>query len=311
MLRPRHFAEQLRPPDRATRGDPAAHGPHDPLPLARRSLRATRWLGRAPRIAAICLVASLCAAGLRATLKPRAPLNPPRPTAHEITTDLAAEAFAQAFARSYLTWSPATHDGHDAAVARFAPNTLDAGAGLRPPSHGSQTVRWTAIAGDSRRGRTRLITVLVGTSGGDLTLAVPVRRDARGLLSVSAYPALIGPPPANPRTALDVEPPVEDTELSVVAKRTVTNYLARSPRNLAADLTSDAVVVMPVQKFRAARFDDVTWARPNRVAAVVVEALRRDGLQMTLRYELAVVRRAGRWLVRAIETNPIHPEVVP
>jgi hypothetical protein len=224
---------------------------------------------------------------------------------------MAAEAFAQAFARSYLTWSANATDGHDAAVARFAPSTMDAGAGLRPPSHGSQTVRWTAIAGDSVRGSTRLITVLIGTSGGDLTLAVPVQRDARGLLSVAAYPALIGPPPANPRPPLDDEPPVNDADLAVVAKRTVTNYLARSPRNLAADLTSDAVVVMPVQTFRAVRFDDVTWARPSRAVAVVVEARRRDGLQMTLRYELAVVRRAGRWLVRAIETNPIHPEVVP
>lgn len=231
MSRRHQYADSVQPSEIVGHVEAADPGARGPIIAARGSLRASRWLGRTPRIAAVCLVASLCAAGVRASLDPRRTAVARQPVARTVQADLPAEAFAQAFARSYLTWSPNTSDRHEAAVARFAPNSLDAGAGLRPPSRGSQTVRWTVITGDSVRGSTRLITVLVGTSGGDLTLAVPVQRDARGLLSVAAYPALVGPPPANPRAATSHEAPVDDAQLVVAAKRAVTNYLPRSPRN--------------------------------------------------------------------------------
>lgn len=279
--------------------------------VSARSARTTRALGRAPRVVGAVVVAVLCVGGIRAAVAPRVAEAPALRLPRAPGPDYPAEAFAQAFARSYLTWSPGSADGYDAAVARFASSELEPGAGLRPPPGGTQSVRWTAVAGDSPRGATRVVTVLVGTTGGDLTLAVPVQRDSRGLLSIAAYPALVGPPPANPQPPQSDEPTVADGDLMTVAKRVVTNYLARSPQNLAADLAQDAVVVTPAQPFRATRFDTVTWARPGRTVAVVVEAQRRDGLQMTLRYELAVVRRAGRWLVRVIEINPIDPEVVP
>ena len=281
------------------------------MPISHRRLRLNGALARAPRWLVLAGVVIFGAAGVRATFAPRVPTPVLRSRATTAATDFAAEAFAQAFARAYLSWSPGTSDQHDAAVARFASSQLDAGAGLRPPQTGAQTVDWTAVAGDSPRGTTRVVSVLVGTTNGDLTLAVPVQRDVRGLLSVATYPALIGPPPADPQPPELDEAEVEDDALAAVARRVVTNYLARSAQNLAADLAPDAVVVMPAEALHATRFHDITWARPRRDVAVVVGARGAGGLQMTLRYELAVVHSAGRWLVRAVEINPIHPEVMP
>jgi len=89
----------------------------------------------------------------------------------------------------------------------------------------------------------------------------------------------------------------------------VTNYLAREREDLAADLAPGAVVSLTDAPMRVASVDGVTWAdgRRGRIA-VAVTATGRDGLRLALRYELGITRRAGRWLVQVVHTNPAARE---
>ncbi len=272
-----------------------------------RSLLAVRAAARAPRIALLVACAVLVLVGLSALVSPKPPAASPERT--QSSVDLAAHAFAEAFARAYLTWNAKAPEAHERAVAEFLAGDVDPAAGMVPPSTGSQRVTWTRVATDRRAGaRRRIITIAAETTRGVVHLAVPVSRDPRGLLFVSAVPALVGPPPQTNTGAAPPEADVEDRQLRTLGARVVRNYLAGERDDLAADLHPRAVVSLPELRLKVQSIDAVTWVtEPRRIAVAVAAAAHRQP-RLALRYELSVSRAGGRWLVRTVHTNPIAPE---
>jgi hypothetical protein len=264
---------------------------------ASRSLWQSRVAARAPRAIAFAALGFLCIAGLRAVLAPGSETATSAPSF--ATPDLAAESFAEAFARAYLTWD--SIDRHARRIAAFLSDDLDEGAGLTPPTR-RQQVLWTSVVEDrSEANGGRLVTVVADTTGGTYDLAVPLERDARGFLFVARYPALVGALPAATHAVASEEPEVEDGGLRAVARRAVANYLERQGANLKADLDATAVAALPSQALAVSEVESITWAGPRRVAVQV--SAEGAGARWTLRYELDVVKRE-RWYVRSIETNP-------
>ncbi|HWT95364.1 MAG TPA: conjugal transfer protein, partial [Solirubrobacteraceae bacterium] len=250
-------------------------------------------------LAACSAAAVLALVGLKALLAPTpAPLPAPAITA---TAPPVVGAFAEAFTRAYFTVDPADRERWSQAVGTFAPSgTLV----LTPPSERAVRVTWTSVVNSATTAaRNVVVTVVADTSVGVLHLAVPVARDRDGALRVSAPPALVGGPPVTQDAGPRVEREVDDEALRAVAGRVVKNYLARERDDLAADLAPGAVVPLPDLRLRVTSVEAVTWSG-HRVA-VAVSARGREGLRLELRYELAVIRRGGRWLVRTVHTNPV------
>ena len=266
-----------------------------------------RWQAQTPRVvlAVLCLVLSTL--GLRTLLVP--PASPPPAHVSANAEDVAANAFAEAFARSYLAWDARRPEAHERALRPFLARDLDTQAGVLLPGTGRQRVRWTAVEGTRAVDSDRLIvTVVAGTNRGPMHLAVSVSRDARGLLFVSALPALLGPPATATDAMAGGETEVEDRQLRAVASRVIRNFLAGDRADLAADLHPRAVTSLPELRARVRTTEAITWvARPRRVA-VQVAAEVPHGPRMALRYELDVVRASGRWAVRIVHTNPIARE---
>jgi hypothetical protein len=217
-----------------------------------------------------------------------------------ISGDPEVEAFAEAFARTYLTWDPADSERRERQLARFLSRDVDPDAGMAPD--GEQHVNWTAVASERRTGSRTTVVVAAEVNGEALHLAVPVERDERGFLAVAAYPALVGGPATDRGITAPAERDVEDPELRAVSERAVRNYLAGESRNLAADLADDATVALPARRLAVEAVESITWSRGHRVA-VQVRATEARAATWTLRYELAVVRRE-RWYVRSVHVNP-------
>lgn len=269
--------------------------------LSSRRLRGQRIRARLPKLLLLTCVAVLCVAGVRAAVMPQA--AGVAVIERGEGRDLAAEAFAEAFARAYLSWEAARPEDHQRRVAAFVSESLDPGAGLVPARRGGEEAVWTAATQSvpgSHGGR--LVTVAVQTTSRLAYLAVPVDRDAEGFLFVSGYPALIGGPAVRPRVATPAEAELDDGALRAVVERAVGNYLAREAGNLRADLDPAAVVSLPAEPLRLGSVDEFTHARPG-VVACVVSARDPRGIELRLRYELHVVRR-DRWYVRSIATDP-------
>jgi hypothetical protein len=270
-------------------------------PVVSRSAWRIHWPGRVPRATFTSLVVILSFVGLLTVLGGSP--GPARLRQAEHGRDLAAESFAEAFTRAYLSWNAADPERHEKNVSAFTSDALEPGAGLSVPAKGAQQVTWTATVRDEAGSRRRrLITVAAETSSGPhYYLSVSVQRDRRGLMAISHYPALVGAPPVDTKADAVDEPEVEDGQLRAVARRAVTNYLRREGENLRADLDSDAVVALPPSRLRVTSISAINWVRPRRVA-IELRAEGR-GASWTLRYELDVVKR-GRWYVRSIQINP-------
>jgi hypothetical protein len=214
-----------------------------------------------------------------------------------LAADPAADALAESFARAYLTWDGRTADRLAAFGTAIAPPQVIADV--------RQRVEWTTVSESRLRGAGRLVTIAAQTNRGPYHLSVVVRRAGGGALAVVGSPALVGGAPIEPTTAQPAETPVDDEALTTVVRRSVTNYLAGDRSDLLADLDAGARIALPDQVLHLRDADDPTWvARPHR-AAVELRAATGPGVELTLRYELEVVRRGGRWLVRSINTDPI------
>jgi Conjugative transposon protein TcpC len=272
-----------------------------PVRTEARSLRAVRRRARLPRALATAAVALLALAGLRALIEG----TPPAPAKQRVVAaeDQTVGAFAESFARVYLSFDPADPARREELLAGYLSRALDPDAGLARSADRTRDVAWTAVVDQVERGPRTTVTVAAELAGETVYLAVPVERNERGLLAVAGYPALVGPPAHDAGIGPPSEDEVEDPGLRAVCERAVRNYLAGERRDLAADLTDDAVVSLPGRELDVRLIEAVTWAAPGRRAAVQLQAEDPEGGTWTLRYELAVLRR-GRWYVRSLHTDP-------
>lgn len=266
------------------------------------NLRRAQLRARAPRALFYGLVVILCLAGLRSIIGGPAAATPPRVAGS--STDWAATAYAQSFARAYLTWDDGQpSDERQKRLAPFLAGDLDPAAGVQPGKHASQHVEWTTVAGVRRSGDRQTITIAAGTTAGTTYLAVPVERSAQNRLAIAAYPAIVGPPAVDTHVLPADEPDVEDGALRAVVERALRNYLSASRDDLLADLTDDALVSLPAEPLQLDRVDAITWAVEGRRVAAQATATDAQDTSMTLRYELDVTK-ADRWFVRSIHIDP-------
>lgn len=270
-------------------------------------LRVVRASGRAPRVALLvsCAVLTI-GGGLRLVSPTPARTVRVASTGHGPYT--AQEGMAQRFAIAYLTLTPGGEDARDRRLVAlgFADPQVSGDRSGRTARRVVATVVTSVVqeGGD-------VVRVTVGVDDGHAWsyLAVPVR-SASGRLSVPTSPALVGPPPVEPDPLGPTEDEIQDPSLKQVASRVVRHYLAGDRTDLDADLVRGATPTLPVAGWRLVAVDAITWAAAARRVAVVVEAAGPAGLRLTFRYELAVVRRSGRWLVAAVFTTPNPQEQI-
>lgn len=266
-----------------------------------------RCRGRAPRLLAVAVVGIFCVAGVRSALRSDA-VEPAAINRAPAARDLAAEAFAESFARVYLGWNAAQPERRERALRTFLVESLDPGGGVELPPGSRVGVRWTSVESSVAVDGGRRVTVAAGTTRGDVRVSVVVRRDSRGALGIAEYPAMVGPPATSHRPPITIRETVDDRALAAMARRVVTNYVARERANLAADLTGGGVVVLPQEPLRVLSVESVAWLqKPSRIA-ITVRARTRDQVHLTLTYDLSVMRRAGRWLVSGVQSPPTSKE---
>jgi hypothetical protein len=280
--------------------------PHATVTLTPRSMWRIRLARELPRY----LLQGLALAGLLASA--RFAIAPPRPVIARASTpssalvDRAAEGFASLFARRYLTWDSRDPEAHRLALAQYLSSSMEAEAGLQPPTSGEQRVQWTQVV--QARAATpgeHVYTVAVQTdAGGLLYLTVGVVREADGSLALAGYPAFVGAPASTGAASPGHLREVEDSALETVVTRTLRNYLGRAESELAADLAPGAHVSLPGVTLALQSLSSLDWSPDGRSVLAIVRARDERGAQYTLAYELDVLSSAGRWEVTAIQMNP-------
>jgi hypothetical protein len=221
-------------------------------------------------------------------------------------TDRAAEGFAVLFARRYLTWDAAQPQASDRLLGPMAGSAMALDAGLTLPANGAQHVAWAEVVQQrQQQPGAHVYTVAAQTDAAGLVyLAVGVMRVADGSLVVSGYPAFVGPPKHGSSQVLAHGPSVSDASLEAVVRRTLRNYLAASPEELAADLTEGARVAVPGISFTLETVQSLVWSEDRRSVVAVAQARDLRGTRYTLGYELDVLDVNGRWEVSAVEMDP-------
>lgn len=224
------------------------------------------------------------------------------------TRDAGVEGIAMRFARAYLSVD-SDADARDRSLSSFG-LPAEAAADERPGSEPARVTTTTVIATARRGPRRSVVTVACDIGRHTTYLAVSVSRTQDGRLYVSGPPAIVGPPTIARGQLTSPELEVDDPPLKAVAARALRHYLAGASGDLTADLAPRARVSLPDTSLRVAHIDTTTWAAPGRVAVGLL-ARGPDGTQLSLRYELDVVRLGGRWLVRSIQVNPLDREDQP
>jgi hypothetical protein len=255
------------------------------------------------------VVCACAAAGLLASV--RYAVAPPRPapaivTPGRPTPDPAASAFAVLFARRYLTWSASEPQASAQALAGYGGGGIEAAAGFTPPAGGEQRVLWAETVQERVPApHERIYTVAAQTdTAGLVYLTVAVARDSEGNLSLSRYPAFVGPPESAPSQTPARSREVTDPLLATVAQRALRNYLAGSADELQADLASAARVSLPPVPLELSSIQRLDWSPDGRSAVAVLLARDARGASYTLAYELDVARAQGRWEISAVQMEP-------
>jgi Conjugative transposon protein TcpC len=253
---------------------------------------------------------ALAAAGILASV--RFAVAPPRTAApapaHTLpdARDLGAEGFALLFARRYLTWSGSEPLASARSLESFTGSALEPDAGLRLPASGEQRVEWLEVVQERAPApAAHVYTVAAQTdSAGLVYLAVTVRRETDGALSLAGYPAFVGAPAyvaAHPPQRLRE---VSNLGLQTVVERALRNYLAGSEANLAADLAPGAHVSLPRLGLALQSLTRLDWAPGGGAVLALAQAQDTRGVHYSLEYELDVTQAAGRWEIGAIEMDP-------
>lgn len=273
-----------------------------------RSVRAIRLRALAPRLALYLLITILCFAGIKAILVPRKTVvvNKPAPApATAPSVNFAAIAYAETFARAYLTWNASNTQARERALAPYLSSSLDPDAGLTPSDGTSESVSWEGVAGEKTTASGVDVTVAAQTSRGLLYVNVPVARAASGSLAIDTYPALVGPPPSDRSLSPPPDPvAVTDPTLTRVVHRALANYLTGAGNNLAADMAHGSVASLPNRSLHLQALQNVNWVTQGSELSAQVTANDTKGNTWTLTYQVGVVRANGRWYVRSIQVNP-------
>lgn len=220
--------------------------------------------------------------------------------------DRPAELYAQQLTRAYLTFDSAQPERRRAALDVF-----DGGAGIltrgyEPAASGRRSVAWTAVTQAFKVPQgTRYVIGADTRPDGPIYLAVTIARATDGALGVVGSPAIVGAPVSRAAEDDPAGRSVDDQDAVRVITRTLRNYLSGSADDLAADLTSEAVVSLPTRPLTLERVTQARWeggAFQSVMAGVAVRSDRGERLQLT--YELALQQRQGRWLVAGIHNNP-------
>jgi hypothetical protein len=220
--------------------------------------------------------------------------------------DPAAEAYAALFARRYLTWNAAEPQGSIRSLEPFLGPGMESGAGLELPASGEQRVEWAEVVQAREPAPAEHVyTVAAQTdTAGLVYLTVPVMRVSDGELALAGYPAFVGAPAAGPAQTPAHLHEVDEPGLATVVQRALRNYLAASAGELAADLSSGALVSLPSMPLSLDSMQRLAWAPEGSAVLATVQAHDARGAQYTLAYELNVVREQGRWEVSAVQVDP-------
>lgn len=260
-----------------------------------------------PRMLLLTVSCAGLAASARYAIAPPRPATPVRAQLAAPTRDLAAEGFAQLFARRYLTWEANDPEAHERALAAYVGAGMEPGAGLQPPSAGEEQVQWTEVVQERLGAHAeRVYTVAAQTdTAGLVYLAVSVLRAQSGALELDGYPAFVGAPASASGAGGGELREVSDPALRTVVERALRNYLADSAAELAADLTSTARVSLPAQALSLESLQRLDFSPEGAQAlSAIVAAQDARGARYTLAYALDVDRVAGRWEVAAIQMDP-------
>jgi hypothetical protein len=219
----------------------------------------------------------------------------PRQAAPVEVADAPSEDFALQFARAYLSYDAERPGAHARALAPFLPSELQRGGGFFATS-GAQRVLWAEVASDQAAlvgGRAITVAAAVSTQPQPVYLAVTVRHPVGQPLALAGYPGIVGAPSIDTGSVTPAGEVVGDGAVVEVAKRVIRNYLTRSPANLQADLTGDAVITLPTVALSVESVDQVTWVGSPGSGAVLATVTAADsrGATYTLAYELGIAYR--------------------
>jgi Conjugative transposon protein TcpC len=280
--------------------------PRAPVTITSMSLWRMRLTRELPRYVLCALSVTGLLATARFTIAPPEPRGVAGPARPPSTVNRAAEGYACLFARRYLTWNAAEPLASQRALASFAGPGIEAGLGLQVPPTGEQRVEWVEVVQQREPASgEHIYTLAVQTdTAGLLYLTVAVARRQDGRLALAGYPAFVGAPASGPAQPPTQFGEVADSELATVVERTLRNYLAASPGELAADLTAGAQVSVPGTVLTLASLQQLNWSSAGSSVMAVVKAQDGRGVQYTLAYELDVTRQQGRWEVSAVQMNP-------
>jgi hypothetical protein len=260
-------------------------------------------LRSAGRVALWALVALLLVRGATAILSPPSERQPAA-RRDKAPADTASAAFAIRFARTYLE-APSRE-----ALAPFLAAGAQVGTGRPPSARGAQVAQAEvvhfSVLGDGRA----VITVACELRDSrTLYLAVPIVRfragevAALGAPSIVAVPAVAGADPERP------QPPAgsEGGAIRALVAKFLPAYLAAGDESdLRYYLAPGASVIPLGGAVKPAGVSGVTQlgategGRRQVIAFVRVEEPS-SGATYPLAYRLALVRRAGRWYVAAVE----------
>lgn len=289
--------------------DPAgaadAYVPSSRVDVQSASVRRMRLVARAPRLLAGTAAVVLIAAGLR-TIVFGAPAPKIERFYEPTSNNVGTEAFAESFARAYLTWSGSGDArAYDQSLAPYNQQFAD-GQAVQPSSR-SERVGWSSVVQDqpSALQGSRIVTVELQVIPGDrvIYLAVPVNRARDGALAVTAWPSFVGAPAVQSAPTMPSLTAVTDTSLIAVVTRAITNYLAGDQNNLQADLAPGAQVTFPAQQLQVSGPPVAVQSTGPGGVLVTVRATDAQGASYTLAYELGV-ELADRWFVNSIEVIP-------
>lgn len=157
------------------------------------------------------------------------------------------------------------------------------------------------VIADVGRGGVRLITVAV-SGPTRANVAVRVRRMSDGRVAVLEPLAVVGSVETDVE-AQAVGTELDDPALERVARRAVRNFLRGDHEDVLADLAPRTRVTLPRRPVELRAVDDVSWSTHGRVVAVDV-SVDLGGDRVALRYELAVSRVGGRWLISKFHVDP-------